>query len=263
MLEAIMRSRLIFAFPICFGLVFQAQTLLAGTPVERVPVSPKAVLPPIVTPEDNPWRLSAGLMWRQMDGLSIHQNIETDSGRFFADLSSDLEGWGPFVMLESPALFRRGPSALHLSLMYSWAGMNDVTLRREFPGRTVWQDFSLNLHTLSMGPRWVFEVPRVRFSTGAGLALNWARWEAVTRMTSIPPGNILTTATRGNAEPLPGFYWDVAAQVRLTPRWSLLVMGRYDWANSFQTQHQFFNSAVNFRSSINGWSVLTGLTFRF
>jgi len=248
---------------ICVAIFSLATKSDAGVTAQPVPSSSKAVLPPVITPEENPWRLSAGMLWRQVDGLSVHQNVETDVGRFLAERQAELDGLGAFVMLETPALIQRGPAALTLSLMYSWAGMDDVTLQTDFPGRTVWQDYSLDFHTLSLGPRFVYDTPQIRLSTGAGLALNWARWEAVTRMTSIPPGGILSTRSRGNDEFLPGFYLDAAAQVRLSARWSLLFIGRYDWARSMQTQHLMANSAVSFHTNLDGWSLMAGLTYQF
>jgi hypothetical protein len=258
-----MKSYLINTTWICFALLCLAPKSDAGAPVQPISNSAKAVLPPVLTPEENPWQLSAGLMWRQVEGVSIHQNIETDSGRFFADRQADLDGWGAFVMLESPALIQRESAALTLSLMYSWAGMDDMSLQSPFPGRTVWQNFSLDLHTVSLGPRFVYDTPAIRLSTGAGLAMNWARWDAVTQMSTIPPGGLLSTRTNDDDQYLPGLYLDASAQVRLSARWSLLFMGRYDWARSFQTQHEMANSAVSFHTNLDGWSLMAGLTFRF
>ncbi len=248
---------------ICLAICCLAAKADAGTTAQPISNSAKAVLPPVVTQEENPWRISAGLMWRQVDGLSIHQNVETDSGRFFSDRQTDLDGWGAFVMLESPALIQRGSAALTFSLMYSWAGMDDISLQSSFPGRIVWQNYSLDLHTVSLGPRFVYDTPAIRLSTGAGLAMNWARWNAVTQMTTIPPGGLLPTRSKDNDQYLPGLYLDASAQVRVSDRWSLLFIGRYDWARSFQTRHQMANSGVSFHTNLDGWSLLAGLIFQF
>ncbi len=258
-----MKMHLICKACVCFAFMSMEVKSDAGTPVQPIPISAKEVLPPVITPEETPWHLSAGMLWRQVDNLSIHQNIETDSGRFLADHQANLDGWGAFVMLESPALSRRGAATLTLALMYSWVGMDDVTLPRVFPGRTVWQDYSLDFHTVSLGPRFTYDTPQIRLSTGTGVALNWARWDAQTRMTTIPAGGILSTRTQNDDEFLPGFFLDASAQIRLSARWSLLVMGRYDWARSVETQHRMANSAVSFRTNLDGWSLMAGLTYEF
>ncbi len=257
--------------PLPFLLVWLAGWCLAlpthaGTPVLLTAKEAKEVLPPVITPEENPWHLSAGLFWRQMEGLSTKMNIETDLGFFARNQQTELDGPGAFLMLESPALLKRGPAALTFSLMYSWAGMDDLNRAYELPGRTVWQQFSLDLHTVSIGPRFTFETPKVRLSSSAGFAMNWARWQTTSIMTRIPPGALLRASNGASDTYLPGFYLDAIAQVRLTKKWSVLLGGRYDWvssASSMQTRQVFGNSVISVQPKLSGWSALVGLTYQF
>jgi outer membrane receptor protein involved in Fe transport len=224
----------------------------------------KAVLPPVIVPEESHWHLSAGPLWRQMNGLSQRLTVNTDVGDFFGSDQDSLDGFGAFVMLESPALIQRGPSALTLSIMYSWASMDDLNRASQLGGRPSWQDFSLDLHTVSIGPRYVYETPRLRLSTSAGFAMNWARWQQEFRLSSIPPGSIRVARSGVQHTYLPGLYVDAMAQLRLSERWFLLTGGRYDWARSMDSSLILpTGNSSSVHANLDGWTMFAGLTYRF
>jgi outer membrane receptor protein involved in Fe transport len=251
---------------------FLPLTSLAGTSVLLTTKEAKAVLPPVITPEENPWHLSAGLLWRQMEGVSTNGRIQTatlgvddvvELSSTSTQRQSELDGPGAFLMLESPAFIQRGPAALNLSLIYSWAGMGDQISNDELPGRSVRTQFALDLHTISIGPRFVYETPRVRLSTSAGFAMNWVRWQAESTLRSTIIASPSRMHTQSSGTFRPSLYLDAMAQIRLTQRWFFLVGGRYDWVESIDTRHQFANDQITYQTNLSGWSLLAGLTYRF
>lgn len=126
------------------------------------------------------------------------------------------------------------------------------------------ESLEMNLHTLSLGPRFSAQCcERVRLGLGLGLAINIADWEAgfdesLTVRRNGGKAQLLKRwqAQASGTEVLPGFYVEVAAQTRITERVVLYVAGRYDWSEGFAAD--VGPSRLEFDPG--GWSILLGVT---
>lgn len=130
------------------------------------------------------------------------------------------------------------------------------------------ESFEINLHTISLGPKFSGELlnKALRVGLGAGFALNIADWDAEYEETLTVRQNSGRSRTlkrweydESGTEVLPGFYIEAMAEVRMTDRISAYVAGRYDWSKNMS--ENIGPSRMRFEPG--GWSVMTGVTFKF
>ena len=131
---------------------------------------------------------------------------------------------------------------------------------------TISESMDVDLHTLSFGPRFSWELSRLRVGLSTGLAINIADWEATYREDLYVSRNggkaRLLKSYRdndGGTKVLPGFYLEANANVRLTERIALFAGGRYDWADSLTGSV----GPSSFSLDLGGWTALGGVTVSF
>ena len=128
------------------------------------------------------------------------------------------------------------------------------------------ESIDVDLHTISLGPRFSWEWQRLRLGVSAGLAINIADWEAVYEEQLFVSQNggraRLLDEYRDNSggtEVIPGFYLEANANLRLTQHISLFLGGRYDWAGSLHGNV----GPSDFALDLGGWSGQGGMTITF
>jgi hypothetical protein len=131
---------------------------------------------------------------------------------------------------------------------------------------TVTESLDVDLHTISIGPHFSWELRRVRVGLSTGLAINVADWDAGYREDLYVSENghdarLLGTYQdhKGGAKVLPGFYVEANANVFLTSRVSLFAGGRYDWAGTLRGSV----GPSNFALALGGWTAMGGVTITF
>lgn len=130
----------------------------------------------------------------------------------------------------------------------------------------VTESLDIDLHTISLGPKFSLEIERVRFGLGLGFALNIADWDASTSETLQVSRNggsprVLKRweSHASDNEVVPGFYLEANAEVQVTQHVSLFAGGRYDWAGSVHGDV----GPSSFSLDLGGWTAMGGITFHF
>jgi hypothetical protein len=128
------------------------------------------------------------------------------------------------------------------------------------------ESLDVDLHTISIGPHFSWELRRVRVGLSTGLAINVADWDADYRedlYVSENGGSARLLGTyqdhKGGAKVLPGFYVEANANVFVTRRVSLFAGGRYDWAGTLRGNV----GPSDFSLDLGGWTVQGGVTITF
>ena len=120
-----------------------------------------------------------------------------------------------------------------------------------------------DLYSLALGSdlRWS---PGENFAlgVGAGLVLNVADWNAESSNPVVKPaggGFIRNTASSSGRETLLGLYLEANAAYKIDESWSVEGFFRYDWTEDLDASA----GATNFSVDLSGWSIGTGVTYRF
>lgn len=127
-------------------------------------------------------------------------------------------------------------------------------------------DFDLNLSSLSFGPLLEYANGPWAFTGSAGFTVNFANWDVDQRETLFVSRNgAAATAQntwnhhRDHTDVLPGFFIQAAASREITQKWSLQLMGRYDWVEDFDVSAGPSTGSVD----VSGWSLGAGVGCRF
>jgi hypothetical protein len=128
------------------------------------------------------------------------------------------------------------------------------------------ESLDVDLHSISLGPRFSAETGPFRMSLDVGAALNVADWEATREET------LYVSRNGGKARRLKswkeqasdndvsiGFYIEGAVEFMLSKHWSIFANGRYDWADEVSGSV----GPSKFSVDLGGWSAAGGLTFRY
>ncbi len=165
-----------------------------------------------------------------------------------APYSGSFNGPGPLISL-APA--RR-----------SGGGVREQSSGTEIFTSELSQSLEVQLHTISLGPRFDVEFGSLRLLAGLGYALNIVPWDADSQETlrSNRRGPLRTWRdSASDTDLLSGLYAEISAEWRFARQWSLSAGARYDWSESLQGEV----GAADFDVDLGGWTATLGLGFHF